>query len=61
MTSEIIYKQVEPNDLNPEERSWYYDNYGNRMDKKTDKPVVIIQSVSYVAPKTLLTEDDISE
>lgn len=41
MTTDVIYKKLEPHDLNPEKRSWYYDDFGNRLDKKTGAPVVI--------------------
>lgn len=41
MSTDVIYKKMESQDLNPEKRSWYYDDYGNRKDKKTGAPVVI--------------------
>jgi hypothetical protein len=53
--SEMIYKQVQPTDHNPETRSWYYDDFGNRVDKKTGQFVILIDD-SINVPTTLLTE-----
>ena len=39
---ETIYKQVDNIDHNPEVRSWYYDEFGNRVDKKTGKFVILV-------------------
>jgi len=37
-----IYKQVSNIDHNPELRSWYYDDFGNRVDKKTGQYVILV-------------------
>jgi len=37
-----IYKQVSNTDHNPELRSWYYDDFGNRVDKKTGQYVILV-------------------
>jgi len=30
---------------NPDERSWYYDDFGNRIDKETGDFVVLVSKV----------------
>ena len=54
--SDVIYKKIEPHDLNPEKRSWYYDDFGNRRDKITDAPVVIVNDDSNDKVAELLNE-----
>lgn len=39
---QTIYKPIENIDHNPEVRSWYYDDFGNRIDKKTGDFVVLV-------------------
>lgn len=58
MKQEVIYKELGPDDLHPEKRTWYYDDFGNRLDKSTHLPVVIYKaSVSSEEVKqTLLNE-----
>lgn len=52
-----IYKVLEPTDLNPEMRSWQYDECGNRVDKKSGAYVIIVpQNVSDTNAKELLSE-----
>jgi hypothetical protein len=41
-----IFKKIEPHDLNPELRSWKYDDFGNRVDKKTGEWVIITDAIS---------------
>lgn len=38
-------KYVKPGKLDhiPEERSWYYDDFGNRIDKETGDFVVLVE------------------
>jgi hypothetical protein len=50
-----IYQQVCNNDHNPEVRTWYYDDLGNRVDKKTGKFVILLTDPDCVE---LPTTDD---
>lgn len=34
------------NEHNPDERSWYYDDFGNRLDKETGQFVVLVSKVT---------------
>jgi hypothetical protein len=56
--SDVIYKQPENMDHNPESRSWYYDDFGNRIDKKTGAFVVFVCSNDEEVKQILLTETD---
>ena len=54
--TETLYKQIENMDHNPEVRSWYYDDLGNRVDKKTGKFVVLVTEPVADDPQ-ILNED----
>ena len=34
------------NEHNPDERSWYYDDCGNRLDKETGDIVVLVSKIT---------------
>ena len=55
--TETIYQQVVDVDHNPELRTWFYDDLGNRVDKKTGKFVVLVQEPVLDDPQ-LLNEDN---
>lgn len=38
------------NEHNPDERSWYYDDFGNRLDKETGQFVVLVPKISEKVP-----------
>lgn len=44
--SDIIYITPSNHDHNPELRTWYYDDFGNRIDKKTGKFVIFVDNVT---------------
>lgn len=50
-----IYREVTDTDHNPESRTWYYDNLGNRVDKNTGKYVILVTK-KIDEPKQLLNE-----
>lgn len=56
--TETIYQQVGNVDHNPELRTWYYDDLGNRVDKKTGKFVVLVQEPVADDPELLTEEYD---
>jgi len=39
------YVKIGDNDHIPEERSWYYDDHGNRLDKQTNQVVVLVPTL----------------
>lgn len=56
----VIYKIPGNADHNPEARSWYYDDFGNRVDKKTGDFVIFIQDNEAITAEQqleLLMED----
>lgn len=44
------YILVGENEHNPDERSWYYDDFGNRLDKKTGDFVVLVSKIKDKVP-----------
>lgn len=53
---DVIHKPTEAKDHNPEARTWFYDDFGNRRDKKTGKFVILIDNSVSTNIKQLLTE-----
>jgi len=39
------YILVSNNEHNPDDRSWYYDDFGNRVDKETGDFVILVQKI----------------
>lgn len=54
--SDVIYITPSNHDHNPEVRSWYYDDFGNRIDKKTGKFVIFVDT-EVAADRQLLNEE----
>jgi len=47
--TDLIYKVAESHDHNPELRTWYYDDFGNRVDKKTGQFLVLLKDEEELA------------
>jgi len=39
------YIQIGKHEHDPDKRDWYYDDYGNRLDKKTGELVVLCATI----------------
>ena len=61
--NDMLYKAIETIDHNPELRSWYYDDFGNRIHKRTGKFVVLVASVDDIpeSEPEFLQENDYSK
>ena len=55
---DVIYIEPNTQDHNPEIRTWYYDDFGNRVDKKTGNYVIFVNRFTTKKKQELLTETD---